>query len=262
METRVRDVPIDLDECGELGEEDFTFREQNRARSSSAASGSEMGTETETSESAEGPSSWSSSSGSFYDDLETSPIDMSERWYWHPNEELTGQNGWNATDEAGYLSQANGIELEKTKCSPTTSTASESDALVSKVADALLSVRPPNHTPHAKQVFMRTVWNRDTRQHDEVMAKRLQSNREIELLQYLNTPVLRHDPWNPSPPLHSIVNNETNPDEPLAIFDPLVAHDSKPFATVEAVFDFVMQLLQVCRLLLVCCISFLIPVSR
>jgi len=59
-----------------------------------------------------------------------------------------------------------------------------------------------------------------------------------------STPVARYDPWNPSPPLLSIVNDDENSDEPLAIFDPLVEYSSKPFATVEEVLDFVMQLLQ------------------
>jgi hypothetical protein len=74
----------------------------------------------------------------------------------------------------------------------------------------------------------------------------MQSNREIELVQYLNNPVLRYDPWNPAPPLLSIVNDDNHDsDEPLAIFDPLVAYDSKPLSTVEEALDLMMQLLQV-----------------
>ena len=75
------------------------------------------------------------------------------------------------------------------------------------------------------------------------MAKRLQSTREIELLQHLNASPLRLDPWNPSAPLISIVNADDD-DEPLAVFEPLVAYDAQPLATVEEALDFFMQLLQ------------------
>lgn len=77
------------------------------------------------------------------------------------------------------------------------------------------------------------------------MTKRLQSTREIELLQHLNSSPLRVDPWNPSPPLVSIVNaDDCDSDEPLAIFEPLVSYDSEPLGTVEEALDFFMQLLQ------------------
>jgi hypothetical protein len=82
------------------------------------------------------------------------------------------------------------------------------------------------------------------------MAKRLLSNREIDLLQHLDFRALRLDPWNPSPPLISIVNgDDCQADDPLAIFDPLVAYDSQPLETVEEALDFLMQLLQVWILL-------------
>jgi hypothetical protein len=91
------------------------------------------------------------------------------------------------------------------------------------------------------------------------MVKRIQSSRELNLLQYLNTPGMRYDPWNPSAPLLSIVageatdyikdedsdNESEEEEEPWAVLDPLGPYDAQPFATVEEALDFVMQLLQV-----------------
>ncbi|PVF97625.1 hypothetical protein CPB86DRAFT_785568 [Serendipita vermifera] len=93
------------------------------------------------------------------------------------------------------------------------------------------------------------------------MVKRIQSSRELNLLQYLNTPSMQYDPWNPSAPLLSIVNGEPSQtnnndsgneiasdsedeEEPWAVLDPLTQFDAQPLATVEEALDFVMQLLQ------------------
>jgi len=147
-------------------------------------------------------------------------MDMGAKWYWHSPE--TNSEG------AGYLSQSTGFEDSSSKTSK----------------KLTLESSCTSGSPNA-QIFLRSVWNRDTRGHHDVMAKRMQSNREIELVQYLNNPVLRYDPWNPAPPLLSIVNDDNHDsDEPLAIFDPLVAYDSKPLSTVEEALDLMMQLLQ------------------
>jgi hypothetical protein len=101
MATRVCDVPIDLDE--NYYEGDITIVATIQNSDSSAASGSRSGP-------GEGEglhSSSSSSSGSFYDDLETSPMDLGAKWYWHSPE---GQG-------AGYLSQSTGFEDSNSKTS-------------------------------------------------------------------------------------------------------------------------------------------------
>jgi len=96
------------------------------------------------------------------------------------------------------------------------------------------------------KVYLIPVPNYDGPGPQEVMAKQLQSNREIDLLQFLDSRSLRLDPWNPSPPLISIVNGgDCESDNPLALFDPLVAYNSQPLVTVEEALDFFMQLLQV-----------------
>lgn len=111
MTTRVCDVPIDLDENYER-EGDVTIMAtiHQNSDSSAACSGSTSGSGEE--EDCPCPSSWSSSSGSFYDDLETSPIDMGAKWYWHSTED---DNNNDLGQGGGYLSQSTGFEDDRAK---------------------------------------------------------------------------------------------------------------------------------------------------
>ena len=53
------------------------------------------------------PSSWSSSSGSFYDELETSPIGVGSTWYWHsPSDQPLDKPNWcKSSPNGGYTLQ-------------------------------------------------------------------------------------------------------------------------------------------------------------
>lgn len=213
MVSLVMDVPIDLDENSSRFSIDISRDLVERAISTAASLKYNR-------------SAWSSSSGSCYDDDEatTSPIDLGGKWYWNSpvGDAMEPISPSSFTHDSGYLSRSNSMNEDKE--------GHNSHCL---------------NTRSANQLHRRSITNRDPTGPQEVMVKQLQSTRELELLQELNSSALRLDPWNPSPPLISIVNaDDYNSDEPLAIFEPLVPYDSQPIGTVEEALDFTMQLLQ------------------
>ncbi|KAG8835238.1 hypothetical protein FRC18_000788 [Serendipita sp. 400] len=273
------DVPIDLDDAdmhSDVGEfEDVPLEDAQspqlqrhrprHRRQDSDDSVRNLGLESST---------WSSSSGSFYDDLETSPIGVGSTWYWHsPSHEPEDKPNWiRASPSAnihhpsgtGYLSRSK--EGKDDKMAPTHGEQPlQKQSTTSKVTKIITTTTSSKPSPSSR-LCVREIAPRDLSDPRQVMTKTVQSNREIELLQYLNTPSSRYDPWNPSPPLISIVNadecdkvsntiaasNNGDSDsdtaseegEALAVFETMIPFDDSPIGTVGEGFDFFMQLLQ------------------
>jgi len=104
MESRICDVPIDLDE------------ESSRFSISISRDLIERAISTAVSLKTHNYTSWSSSSGSCYDeeDATTSPIDLGGKWYWNsPIEDSStcSQSDTSSdTHDSGYLSRSNSLE--------------------------------------------------------------------------------------------------------------------------------------------------------
>lgn len=76
-------------------------------------------------------------------------------------------------------------------------------------------------------------------------------SRELALWRYLNDPSLRRDPWNPSPPVLSIIEREIHStaddvdDEVYIAMDRLYRLQDNPMKRAGDWIDFVRQMLQV-----------------